>query len=173
MPSGRTHDAITVLLTIPIFVVAFGYFGFRDSALITLSFLIGGLVFGPDLDTKSVQFRRWSIFRFLWIPYRIVVRHRSIISHGLFIGTFFRVLYFVGVITLCALVVATVIAYSIYGKFAGIDELVSAWKLGIDYFKEHLGEYVLIFIFLGLWLGAASHILSDKAFTYLKTGRIR
>ena len=92
MPSGKTHDAITFLLTAPAFGAA--YFALHDivtATAVTAAFLFGGLMFGPDLDTASKQYSRWYIFRFLWFPYRVFFKHRSRWSHGLIFGTLFRV----------------------------------------------------------------------------------
>ena len=55
MPSGKTHDAITVVLAIPAFAIAFAVT--RDvwlSMVIAVGFLFGGFMFGPDLDTLSL-----------------------------------------------------------------------------------------------------------------------
>src|SRR5215216_3865705 len=91
MPSGKTHDAITVLLAAPTFAAAWGLTGQLSLALLaTVSMLFGGFMFGPDLDIQSRQYTRWGIFRFLWFPYKFVFRHRSRWSHGLVFGTLIR-----------------------------------------------------------------------------------
>ena len=83
MPSGRTHDRIT-LWSLPLVMTL----SFRATADILLTlivssgFLFGGFMFGPDLDIHSVQYRRWGWFRWIWLPYRGSMRHRSILSHG-------------------------------------------------------------------------------------------
>src|SRR5688572_17603764 len=101
MPSGKTHDAITFILTVPTFAATYILSpDFVLSAIVTAAFLFGGLMFGPDLDTHSKQYTRWSIFSFLWYPYKVFFKHRSRWSHGLVFGTLLRVIYFMGVITL-------------------------------------------------------------------------
>ncbi|MEJ7617256.1 MAG: metal-binding protein [Pyrinomonadaceae bacterium] len=101
MPSGRTHDLVTVALAPPTFAAALVLTGSITMAVIvTVFMLFGGLMFGPDLDTLSRQYTRWGWFRVLWYPYRVVFRHRSRWSHGLTVGTLIRVLYFSGVIAL-------------------------------------------------------------------------
>ena len=71
MPSGRTHDRITVLSVVPITILF--YFIFRRKELILwfgLSYIFSGLMFGPDLDIYSLQYKRWGIGRWIWLPYQ-------------------------------------------------------------------------------------------------------
>ena len=94
MPSGRTHDRITLWM-LP-FVVGTCYFIINDGELTLLfsgAFFFSGLMFGPDLDIHSIQFKRWGLFRLLWLPYQKLLHHRSWLSHGLIIGTVIRVIY--------------------------------------------------------------------------------
>ena len=89
MPSGKTHDAVTFLFVAPTLAAAWSVSGSIPLALIVgFGFLFGGLMFGPDLDTVSKQYSRWSIFRLLWYPYQVFFKHRSRWSHGLIFGTF-------------------------------------------------------------------------------------
>jgi uncharacterized metal-binding protein len=37
----------------------------------------------------------------------------------------------------------------------------------------NVGDYALAAIFLGLWLGAASHTVTDLIGTFLKTGKVK
>ncbi|NET52662.1 MAG: metal-binding protein, partial [Merismopedia sp. SIO2A8] len=94
MPSGQTHDRIT-LWSLP--VVSGLCVTLTKSSDLTLmlsaGFLFGGLMFGPDLDIYSRQFKRWGWLRWIWIPYQKSMRHRSVLSHGLLIGTTLRVVY--------------------------------------------------------------------------------
>src|SRR3982750_2608790 len=101
MPSGKTHDAITFIFAAPTFAIAWGLSGSIALAMVaTCAMLFGGLMFGPDLDIQSRQYTRWGVFRFLWLPYRVVFRHRSRWSHGIIFGTLIRVVYFTAVLTL-------------------------------------------------------------------------
>src|ERR687894_28659 len=103
MPSGKTHDAITIILAAPTFVAAWGITGNLALALLaTGAMLFGGLMFGPDLDIQSRQYTRWGIFRFLWLPYRGMFRHRSRWSHGIIFGTLIRVVYFAAALAIIA-----------------------------------------------------------------------
>lgn len=97
VPSGKSHDFITLLIAVPVFATAYAVtWSVRTSVIITLAFLFGGLMFGPDLDTTSKQYSRWRFFRFLWFPYRTFFKHRSRWSHGLVCGPPIRVVYFSG-----------------------------------------------------------------------------
>jgi uncharacterized metal-binding protein len=173
MPSGKTHDAITFLFVAPVFAAAWRITeNTAISAVITGAFLFGGLMFGPDLDTMSKQYTRWSVLRFLWYPYQSFFAHRSRWSHGLVFGTLLRVVYFMGALTLVAF--AAVYAYASYagGDLPRLDEFAKVW-LGLgEYIRANIGEYFLPSVFIGLWLGAASHTLTDMAGSFVKTGRI-
>src|SRR5215831_19021461 len=95
MPSGKTHDFITLSLTLPTAVVAWLLSGQIGIAVVaTVAMLFGGLMFGPDLDLHSVQYSRWGFLRVLWWPYRVFFKHRSRLTHGLVFGTAIRVIYF-------------------------------------------------------------------------------
>ena len=173
MPSGKTHDAITILLAIPTFAVT--YLVTRSvsaSAIIFMAFIFGGMMFGPDLDTVSRQYSRWFIFRFLWFPYRHFFAHRSRFSHGLIFGALIRVVYFLGAVTLAAF--AAAYAYASYsgGKLPGFNEIATVWQPVGNFVRATFGEHFLLIAFLGLWLGAASHTFTDLAGSFIKTGRV-
>lgn len=165
MPSGKVHDAITILLAAP--VAAGAHLAFGEVALtlvVSAAFLFGGLMFGPDLDTTSRPYARWSIARFIWFPYRKMFKHRSRWSHGLVFGTFLRVVYFFGIATLLGSAGFLIAA----GSAADSAEI---WRrLGASS-GEFLGLKILIATFAGTWIGAASHTITDIMITYIKTGR--
>lgn len=172
MPSGRTHDAITFLLAFPAAATAYSVTNsFYTAVIVGGSFVFGGLMFGPDLDTASRQYSRWSFIRFLWYPYRSFFKHRSRFSHGLVFGALLRVVYFMGIITL--VVVAATFVWSVIGGTSpvGTGSLIDAWKGLGAFVRLNLGENFLLLTFLGLWLGAASHTFTDMAGTFIKTGR--
>ncbi|MGI8638660.1 MAG: metal-binding protein [Pyrinomonadaceae bacterium] len=173
MPSGKTHDAITFFLVAPTFVAAWELTGNLPLAsVVTVAFLFGGLMFGPDLDTHSKQYTRWSIFCFLWYPYQVFFKHRSRWSHGLIFGTFLRVVYFMGVMTLCSFLITFIIAFYSGGDLPNLMEFAKTWQeIGV-FVRSHFGEYAFLSVFIGLWLGAASHTFTDMAGSFIKTGRI-
>jgi len=173
MPSGKTHDAITFLFVAPVFAASYLITkDFPTSTVITAGFLFGGMMFGPDLDTMSKQYVRWSIFRFLWFPYQAVFKHRSRWSHGLIFGTLFRVIYFMGALTLFSFFLAYVLATYTGGDLPRLIEFTQTWKEIGKFIRTNIGEYALPSAFIGLWLGAASHTFTDMAGSFIKTGRI-
>ncbi len=174
MPSGKTHDAVTFLLAAPTFAAAWKLTeNPAIAAVVMAGMLLGVLMFGPDLDTNSKQYRRWSIFRFLWYPYQAFFAHRSRWSHGLLFGTLLRVVYFMGVLTLLAC--AAVYAVAVFqgeGGVPSVYETARVWSLIGSYVRENVGEHAFAAVFAGLWLGAASHTLTDMAGSFIKHGRI-
>jgi uncharacterized metal-binding protein len=169
MPSGKTHDAITFILAAPTFAAAWIVSGSIMLAIITTSaMLFGGLMFGPDLDIQSRQYTRWGIFRFVWLPYRMIFRHRSRWSHGILFGTLIRVIYF-------ALVIMALFAAAVYlraaltgGAFPSSDELAQAWRAIEGGIGASWGKHTVWAAFAGLWWGAASHTLTDVAWSVLR-----
>jgi Uncharacterized metal-binding protein len=173
MPSGRTHDAITFLLAAPVAVLS--YAATYDIELVvvaTAAFLFGGLMFGPDLDTRSKPYARWGVFRVLWFPYRSVFKHRSRWSHGLLFGTLFRVVYFFGAVTVGVLV--GLFSYSVVSEtpMPGLNQITDSWQGIGSITRDSLGIAGLCAAFVGMWLGAASHTVTDIAGSYVTTGKV-
>ena len=175
MPSGKTHDAITFFLAPPTFAAAWILTeGSVSLALIvTVAFLFGGLMFGPDLDTMSKQYTRWSFFRILWYPYQAFFAHRSRWSHGFLFGTLLRIVYFMGAMTLLSFVLTFIYTASHGGNETSLLEFTKTWSLIGDFLRANTGKYTFLAVFIGLWLGAASHTITDLAGTFIKTGRLK
>jgi len=173
MPSGKTHDAVTFLCAGPAFAAAWSLSGSLSlAAILAFGFLFGGLMFGPDLDTASKQYSRWSVFRVLWFPYKVFFKHRSRWSHGLIFGTLLRVIYFLGVLTLLSFVVSYIYMSISGGELPSLFEFTRSWeKIGV-FVRVAFGEYAFPALFAGLWLGAASHTLTDMAGSFIKHGRV-
>lgn len=166
MPSGRTHDRIT-LWALP-WIVG-GSFALTRNGELTLlvaaMFLFSGLMFGPDLDIHSVQFKRWGALRGLWMPYQKCVGHRSTLSHGFIVGTVFRLLY-LG-------------SFLVFAGFVGVALAQLFW--GFAWNWRAFGQASLVWLsdyrwyaiasFVGLELGAMSHAIADTLSTTSK--RIR
>ena len=173
MPSGKTHDAITFLLVAPTFAVTWKVTeNFAIAAVVTVAMFIGGLMFGPDLDTHSKQYTRWGFFSFLWYPYKVFFSHRSCWSHGLLFGTLLRVIYFMGALTLTAFLIVYAVTAWQGGSPPDFLEIARTWGSVGNYVRENIGEYSFVAAFTGLWIGAASHTLTDMAGSYIKHGRI-
>ncbi|ACB51231.1 conserved hypothetical protein [Crocosphaera subtropica ATCC 51142] len=164
MPSGRTHDRITYLSLPPLAVIAYLLTG-RGEWLLWLSgaYLFSGLMFGPDLDIYSLQYKRWGMIRWIWLPYQSCFKHRSFFSHGLIVGTVIRVIYLFSIIVIVAIFVVA-IAQFIWG-------FPWNWRNVAEYNfntlkNQYLGEAIVTFI--GLELGAMSHSLSDYWVSHFK-----
>jgi uncharacterized metal-binding protein len=171
MPSGRTHDAITIILAAPTFVAAWGLTGnLRLALLATGAMLFGGLMFGPDLDIQSRQYTRWGVFRFLWLPYRKIFRHRSRWSHGIIFGTLIRILYFAMVLALLVLMGVYLRAVLTNGLTPTLEEIAGAWRAIEASARQNVGEHAVWAVLAGLWWGAASHTLTDVAWSVLRKG---
>lgn len=156
MPAGRTHDQITLICLLPTAVLSLGLSRSPLFALICSgAFLFSGLMFGPDLDVPSCQYRRWGWLRWLWLPYQKSIPHRSVWSHGLVVGTVLRLGY-LG----CWLLAFSVLGLSLlrhwgYWQQDWQASLLRLWYWGQTHPLEVWAALV------GLELGAMSHSCSD------------
>jgi uncharacterized metal-binding protein len=173
MPNGKTHDAVTIVLALPVLAAAFLLTkNVWASILVCGAFGFGGLMFGPDLDTVSRQFSRWWILKPLWLPYRLIFKHRSRWSHGLVFGALFRVIYFLGILTAGSFAAVYTIALYHGAEPPGLAGFIGEWQTFGTIARSFFGEHVFLLFFAGLWLGAASHTFTDIAGTFIKTGRL-
>ncbi len=174
MPSAKAHDAVTVLLAIPIFGTAWLVSGsLAFAAVIAVASLFGGLIFGPDLDTYSKQYTRWGFFRIVWFPYRAFFKHRSRWTHGILFGTLLRTIYLMGALTLLAFVAVSISAFYTHGAVPDLVTFSSEWQRLGELVSRYLGANFAWLVFFGLWLGGLSHTLTDIAGTYVKTGKVK
>ncbi|HYP29306.1 MAG TPA: metal-binding protein [Blastocatellia bacterium] len=169
MPSGRTHDLVSLWLAIPSAGAA--YYFTRDWALAAVvggTVLFGGLMFGPDLDTQSKPYMRWGPLRILWWPYKVALPHRSRWSHGILFGTVIRIAYFLAVSVL-------LLALALYARDAWVrqsapsfaevsDAFVRVWEVIAPVRRDYL-----VAAFIGLWVGAASHTATDVLGSFFKS----
>lgn len=158
MPKGKTHDNLT-LHFLPLVLIIFFFFGIYlpirldiYGLLVINSYLIGGYYFSPDLDIDSIPYKRWKFFRWIWFPYRKFIKHRSIFSHGIIIGTFTRLIYFFIVSSLMFLG----LIYLLIKEFPVVNYLKST----LNYIIQN--KYYFLSIFLAFELSAEIHIYSDK-----------
>ena len=156
MPSGRTHDRIT-WYCLP--VISLSGFWLTQQLDLTLTvaagFLFGGLMFGPDLDVRSRQSRRWGMFAWIWRPYRGWLRHRSWLSHGPIAGTVLRLLI-LGLWLLLLTLAGLEIAHALGWAAITWGELGRA--IGQTLWRD---RGIWLALVIGLELGAMSHSLSD------------
>lgn len=156
MPSGRTHDRIT-LWSLPL-VTGLGLALTRSASLtlcLTAGFLFGGLMLGPDLDIHSIHYKRWGWLRWIWLPYRGSMKHRSPLSHAPIVGTTVRVLYlgaWIGFAGLAGLTIANEM-----GQFGWTWAEIGS-RLGRSV-QTYQVQWLMVGV--GLEVGAFSHYITD------------
>lgn len=163
MPNGKTHDTITKVSILPLFLIgclALSYLSILIdinnpivflSIIITniLAYMFSSFMFNGDLDTNSNVYNRWWIFKMIWIPYQIMFSHRSIFTHGIIIGTLIRIIY---------LLIWFIPLYLILpNKTINLIEYL---------YNNHL--IYIISIYIGLETGNIIHTLSDKIYSTFK-----
>jgi uncharacterized metal-binding protein len=163
MPSGRTHDRIT-LWTLPAVLTAAFYvtLSIPLTVITCIGFLLGGFMMGPDLDIHSVQYRRWGPLRWIWYPYQAALKHRSRLSHGPIVGTIIRVLYFSVWVLLFGLVIVELLN-TLWDAQLTWNDLRNTVRFSLT---AYLWEWVAMV--MGLELGALSHYVSDWLGSSLK-----
>lgn len=141
MPCGKTHDNITIILVPIIFGVTY-YFtnNLIDSSILLLFYLFSSFMFNGDLDVVSKPYNRWWILKFIWIPYQMMFKHRSVFTHGIIIGTIIRLIYLTPILFIITHFNQTNI-YQIISLFETKDILITL---------------------IGLELGSVIHTTSDK-----------
>ncbi len=173
MPSGRTHDSIT-LWCLPI-VTGGTWFYTQNPAIAIVtagSYLFAGLMFGPDLDIHSHQYTRWGILRWIWLPYRKMFRHRSPYTHGFFIGTVLRILY----VSLLLLVIMSfgILGWAIALHLQGVmtwDRAALPLTTGVIQpivQSMQIHWQLWLAVWFGLETGAMSHSISDAIGSQIK-----
>lgn len=95
MPSGDTHTKINLIM-LPI--LAIGLISYGLTTWLFLLWFCGGFVIGtyflsPDLDTDSSPYRKWGVLRGIWYPYKVMMPHRSVLTHTFIIGDLIRLSY--------------------------------------------------------------------------------
>ncbi len=174
MPSGRTHDRVT-LWSLPL--VASLTFARTQSDRLTLlvagGFLFGGLMFGPDLDIRSRQYQRWGWLRWMWLPYQKSLRHRSLLSHGPILGTVLRIVYLGSWIALLG--IGSILVWATLQELGGWIENWQVWagrtleQAGtqmVRSLRDNPGEWLALG--LGIEIGAMSHSACDWGSTLYK-----
>lgn len=129
-------------------------------------YLFSGLMFGPDLDIHSQQYKRWGVVRWIWLPYRRSMRHRAFLSHGLIVGTIVRLVYLLSFLAagLAAVLIVSAIAYHATGEAETWVQFTQQYgRLGQDMIGRSLHHHTAewLALLLGLELGAMSHSFSD------------
>ncbi len=93
MASGKNHDRAILFASPLVLVVGCYQFGLELGIIAGASHFLGGYWLSPDLDIKSRPFLRWSVLRFIWVPYQRLIPHRSPLSHAPVLGSLLRLAY--------------------------------------------------------------------------------
>lgn len=164
MPSGKTHDLLTYASTI-----SGTYFLLQGNltddlfciGIFAIASLLGGLMFGPDLDTKSIQYQRWGPLKFIWLPYQ-AFGHRSkrTQSHDAFFGPLIRIFYFF--LALICLAVFTAGIFSVFDQKLSLSFLLNF----VNVILQIPLKYQISFL-CGLWFGNIIHYLADWVWGFI------
>jgi len=145
MPSGKTHIKINwgvlVLLNILIWVF-YSDVNIKYYVFFNISFLLVSYYISPDLDIDSSVYRRWGLMRWVWYPYREVMKHQGA-SHSFIWGPvsiILNLLIFASIIILIA---------------ASLDILT---KIPCFDLTMEVGAILIICIAIVTWV----HIIADK-----------
>ncbi len=149
MASGLDHEKATRLWSLIFGLITTIFLGPKIGITGGLAFLLGGLWLSPDLDTQSKPLQRWGILKWLWWPYRKLIRHRSLFSHGPIIGTGLRLAYLFLLIELILLAI----------KFLGFNIEITTITILSNLLKQY-PKYILI-ILISLEGSAWLHIMKD------------
>ena len=93
--------------------------GVQAGLIAAASCFAGGLWLSPDLDTRSNALNRWGPLGFLWWPYRRLIPHRSLWSHGPLIGTALRLIVLLGWVSLWFCLVANQSPITLLNRLQG------------------------------------------------------
>lgn len=93
MASGKNHDRAILFASPLVLVVGCYQFGLELGIIAGASHFLGGYWLSPDLDIKSRPFLRWSVLRFIWVPYQRLIPHRNWKSHAPVLGSAIRLAY--------------------------------------------------------------------------------
>ncbi len=146
LATGRRHDQSIWLLSLPLGLTVGLVLGLDAALIAAASCLAGGLWLSPDLDTRSNALRRWGVLGFLWWPYRRLIPHRSLWSHGPVLGTSVRL----GVLlTWCLIFSMAIPALSPSTLLADLQQLM----------RQHPREFISLVV--GLEGSAWIHLILD------------
>lgn len=165
MPDGRTHDELTLVVGAFLAPISYGLL-FGDDVARTAVFIgshvVSGLLFSDDLDTHSIEYRRWRLLGPLWWPYQKLIPHRSWLSHGPIIGPALRILYFAALCSLIAWLLLLAV-----GLVAPVNAggLVVGGLAGVVRFLAAHPEWTTI-AFAGFALGGLTHSVADWLWSF-------
>jgi uncharacterized metal-binding protein len=168
MPSGKMHDKIAIISIIPIFIAGNHLFNSNLAQIYTfmLASIFSQLMFGPDLDTQSLQYKRWGVLKWIWFPYRIIFPHRSGFSHGILFGPILRFIYLFIVLSL--IFFGTILFFTNVLDYKFIIHLLNHTNYAVSNVDISTLIPFLAPLCAGIFCGAAIHTFTDKIFSFFK-----
>jgi uncharacterized metal-binding protein len=149
MSSFKTHRRFNYLLFIMGCLILYHFNLFNLYVMITfaIGFILGTEFITPDLDGQSTPTQRWG---FLWIPYRIVRKHRGV-SHSYVLGFIERIVYLLILISVLILLLKS-----------------EAYISTIQYIITPAIMAILIVVLVGIATANGLHIVLDRITSKLK-----
>lgn len=128
--------------------------------LVAAGVMFGGTLNSPDLDTPSTPYNHWGVFRFIWLPYQIIIKHRSPFSHWPVLASVFKLTYLFVMLNLIidVLILMANLWFIAIGDSFRIA--VTVWQVAAFLFQPLRYPVVWVFI-VGDVIGEASHIITD------------
>lgn len=158
MSNGKTHEKINLSFLaagIAIVLTVVNKDLFFEGIFVVLGYILGTYLMNPDLDLRSRPFKRWGVFRFLWIPYQ-TFNHRSVWTHGYVISDIIRYAY------LSVWYVISLVVLSLFIDIS-LDALI---EVSSSYFSQYKTWFFsLVF---GNILSSTAHTLTDKTSSTMK-----
>ena len=184
MPGYKTHQQVTTIASV---VVAGGIFvGYQITyrvgehfdllqpgavdenlpntlfvmAVVAMGVYFGGTLNSPDLDIPSTPYNHWGMLRFIWLPYQIMIKHRSPFSHWPVLASVFKLAYLYVILN----VIVDVLILMANLWFIAIGDsfriAVTVWQVATFLFQPLRYPIVWVFI-VGDVIGETSHIITD------------
>ncbi len=147
MPSGKKHITINWLILAILNILIFIFYSdisIKHYVFFNISFLLVSYYISPDLDIDSSVYRRWGIMRWIWYPYREIMKHRGL-SHSIVFGP-------LSIILNLALYILPVILF--------INMIDQIPQIRFEGLQADLTLIAIVCIFIIVEI----HILADKVF---------
>jgi len=144
MPCGKTHlkieSTIALVLFPSVFYLSYTWpkLSFINVSCFCVGYLLGSFFLNPDMDLfKSDGLNRWGPFKYFWLPYSKICKHRGL-SHSWLFGSATRFSYL--------LIFAIPFIY---------------------FFPEILDfKFKVLFVFFGCWFANALHLIADRHWAF-------
>lgn len=165
MSSGRIHSAASLGAAISVGTswVAFRYLG-SNPIPVSVGIVLQ-IVMSPDQDVDAGYIGDYYMrklwlgwwWKLLWNPYKLIVKHRSFLSHSIIFGTANRILYLISPILFCILALRfDLIPRSLVSQISSLPLIAGAL------FMYNECPSCFVDLIIGLCIGDIIHIIFDK-----------